>query len=394
MTIIFEKLGVVLQNLLSSSNYIEAAAIVSPDGLPIVTHLPSGMDEEQISAMSAVVRSLGEQIGVELSTGTLKSFSVEGSNGSLILTSCGEDAVLLVLASKSAQLGQLLIEIKRTATKIKSILISEDLKHFFGEDLVEDLKDFLSEEASLQAALKNTEVQQVAQEAVVGGLITNGRPANIPAFNGKLIQSAENGHKQSGKEIGSSTQLLTSVSFALDQAIPEQQDDITEQVQLITEITRRIRQSLYLEDVLKTTVKEVRRVLKADRVYFYRFNSDWSGLVVAESVAPGWPSCLKIKVADTYFTESNAGIEQYKNGRVCVNDDIYKAGLTDCHLKLLEQFSIKAQLVAPIFKNNQLFALLVANQCSQPRTWEKHEIELFVQLAKQVGSTSEQASLL
>lgn len=206
MAIIIEKLGVILQNLLSSSNYIEAAAIVSSDGSPIVTHLPSDMHEEHISTISAAVRSLGEQIGVELSTGTFKSFSVEGSNGSLILTSCGEDTVLLVLASKFVQPGQLLIEIKRSATEIESILISEDLKHFFVEYLVEDLKDFLSEESSLQAAFKNTEVQRVAQEAVVGGLITNDKPANIPAFDGKMIQNAENDHKQLGKEIGSSTQ--------------------------------------------------------------------------------------------------------------------------------------------------------------------------------------------
>jgi len=183
--------------------------------------------------------------------------------------------------------------------------------------------------------------------------------------------------------------------FAQDQAmLPGQQEAEADHAKLIQEISHRIRESVFLEDVLKTAVKEVRRALKADRVFCYRFNSDWSGLVVAESVAPGWPSCLKIKVADTYFSGSNEGIEKYKNGRVCVIDNIYKGGLTDCHVKLLEQFAIKANLIAPILQNNQLFALMIANQCSEPRTWEKHDVDLFVQLATQVGLAIDQASFL
>jgi len=183
--------------------------------------------------------------------------------------------------------------------------------------------------------------------------------------------------------------------FAQNQAmLPGQQEAETNYENLIQEITHRIRESVFLEDVLKTTVKEVRRALKADRVFCYRFNSDWSGFVVAESVALGWPSCLKIKVADTYFSESGKGIEEYKNGRICVINNIYKQGLTDCHIKLLEQFAIKANLIAPILQDNQLFGLMIANQCSDSRIWEKQDVDLFVQLTTQVGFALDQASFL
>jgi len=51
-----------------------------------------------------------------------------------------------------------------------------------------------------------------------------------------------------------------------------------------TDIILRIRRYLNLEDILKTAVKEVRKVLKTNRVVIYRFDPDWNGTVVAESV--------------------------------------------------------------------------------------------------------------
>lgn len=122
MAINSEKLGIVLQNFVTGTTDVEGAALVSPDGLPIAARLPGGMDEERTSAMSAAMLSLGERIGLELSTGTIERLYVEGTNGYGILVGCGEDAVLLVLASSSAKLGLLMLEIKRTVAEIKSIL--------------------------------------------------------------------------------------------------------------------------------------------------------------------------------------------------------------------------------------------------------------------------------
>ena len=122
MAINSEKLRIILQNFVNSTSDVEGAALVSPDGLPIAARLPSGMDEERTSAMSAAMLSLGERIGVELSTGIIERLYVEGTNGYGILIGCGEDAVLLVLATKSAKQGLLMLEIKRTVTEIKRVL--------------------------------------------------------------------------------------------------------------------------------------------------------------------------------------------------------------------------------------------------------------------------------
>jgi len=50
----------------------------------------------------------------------------------------------------------------------------------------------------------------------------------------------------------------------------------------VVEIAQHIRQSLKLEEILNTTVSEVRQFLQVDRVFIYRFEPDWGGVVVVE----------------------------------------------------------------------------------------------------------------
>jgi methyl-accepting chemotaxis protein PixJ len=166
----------------------------------------------------------------------------------------------------------------------------------------------------------------------------------------------------------------------------------TETAETFTGITLRIRRSLNLDDILKTAVREVRKIMHTERVVIYRFNADLSGTVVAESVVPGWTQALKETIDDPCFKDQH--IKNYKNGRVRGINDIYHAGLTECHIKTLERFEVKANLVAPILKDQQLLGLLIAHHCSEPRNWQETEINLFTQLAAQIGFALDQANLL
>ncbi|WP_306558189.1 GAF domain-containing protein [Nostoc sp. 'Peltigera malacea cyanobiont' DB3992] len=49
-------------------------------------------------------------------------------------------------------------------------------------------------------------------------------------------------------------------------------------------MTTQIRRSLDLQEILTTTVSQVRLFLGADRVKMYRFGADNSGEVIAESI--------------------------------------------------------------------------------------------------------------
>ncbi len=190
--------------------------------------------------------------------------------------------------------------------------------------------------------------------------------------------------------------LESNINLMADQlqTLLQEQEAEAERLQLFADITLRIRQSLNLEDILKTAVKEVRKVLKTERVVIYRFHPDWSGSVVAESVAPGWTHALAAEIDDSCFKEHEPYVEQYKNGRVRAIDNIYQAGLTDCYIRLLERFEVKANLVAPILRDNRLLGLMIAHHCSSPRAWQQSEIDLFTQLAIQVGFAVDQANLL
>lgn len=111
-----------LRDLQSSSPDIEAAAIVSVDGLPIASSLPQGVEEDRVSAMSAAMLSLGERIASELGRGMLDEVYVRGEKGYVILRAIGEDAVLTVLARQQAKLGLLFLDMRRAAEEFSVIL--------------------------------------------------------------------------------------------------------------------------------------------------------------------------------------------------------------------------------------------------------------------------------
>lgn len=111
-----------LRELQASSGDVEAAAIVSVDGLSMASSLPPGIEEDRVSAMSAAMLSLGERIASELSRGELEQVNVKGDNGYVILTSVGTEAVLTVLCRKDARLGLILLDVTRAVEALEKIV--------------------------------------------------------------------------------------------------------------------------------------------------------------------------------------------------------------------------------------------------------------------------------
>jgi len=176
------------------------------------------------------------------------------------------------------------------------------------------------------------------------------------------------------------------------QRLQEQLRTQTQQSRLFAEMALKIRRSLDLEAILTTTVAEVRQFLQTDRVFIYRFEPDWSGVVVVESVGGEWSSILGTTITDTFFG-TRAGRNLYAQGRIQATADIYTTGLSPCHIDLLAQLQIQANLVVPILQGEQLWGLLVANHCAAPRQWQSWEIDLLQQLSTQVAIAIQQAQL-
>ncbi|MEC4815711.1 MAG: ATP-binding protein, partial [Scytonema sp. PMC 1069.18] len=161
---------------------------------------------------------------------------------------------------------------------------------------------------------------------------------------------------------------------------------------LFSEITLKIRQSLQLEDILKTTVAEVQKLLNADRVLVFRLHPDGSGTVEQEAVLSGFPVVVGQNLYDPCFSLDYQ--EPYRQGRVSAIANIDTADIKDCHKEFLRQFSVKSNLVVPIIQRENLWGLLIAHQCDRPRTWNNIEIDLLKQLANQIGIALDQAQLL
>jgi predicted regulator of Ras-like GTPase activity (Roadblock/LC7/MglB family) len=111
-----------LRDLQAGTPDIEASAVVSVDGLIMASALPSGAEEDRVSAMSAAMLSLGERIASELGRGVLEQVYIRGNSGYVILMSVGEEAVLTTLARESAKLGLIFLDMRRAANDLEKLV--------------------------------------------------------------------------------------------------------------------------------------------------------------------------------------------------------------------------------------------------------------------------------
>ncbi|GAB1538026.1 hypothetical protein NUACC21_06820 [Scytonema sp. NUACC21] len=160
---------------------------------------------------------------------------------------------------------------------------------------------------------------------------------------------------------------------------------------LLAETLARIRTSLNLDQILQTTVNEVRQFLEADRVFVALNDTPDQSRIVAESVDPKYPSVLGWRTDDkTYLAEFKRLLG---SDRVRVVENMNHMTASAKVKKLYHQFQTKATLAVPIMKGDELFGALIANQCNKPRRWQPMEIDLLQQMSQQVAIAIQQAQL-
>ncbi|MEG4855510.1 PAS domain S-box protein [Microcoleus sp. B5-D4] len=188
----------------------------------------------------------------------------------------------------------------------------------------------------------------------------------------------------------------------------------------IARIIERMRQTLDIREIFHATTRELRQTMKCDRVAIYRFNPDWSGEFVAESLDRKWVSFIQSQeidshltegalnsdrcvvkeldspsqeVRDTYLQQTQGGAYSRGTTYLCV-PDIYKQGFDNCYIQLLERFQAKSYIIVPIFSGKKLWGLLASYQNSAPRQWSEAEINVAVDVGTQLGVALQQAELL
>lgn len=180
----------------------------------------------------------------------------------------------------------------------------------------------------------------------------------------------------------------------LEQEIHQAYFRVEQQKALFRVITS-LREPLNLARLFQTTATSVRQLLAADRVGMFRFypNSGWDdGEFVSEDVEPRFGSAMAQKIHDHCFGDRFA--VHYQQGRIQAVADIYNYGLSDCHIQILSQFQVRANLVVPLLVGQNLWGLLCIHQCRAPREWQATEIEFVTQIASHLGVALQHTELL
>lgn len=167
-----------------------------------------------------------------------------------------------------------------------------------------------------------------------------------------------------------------------------------EQRRILFDVVVKIRESLDLETIFNTTVQEIRRWLKVDRVGVFRFDSDddfSSGEFVAEDVQPRFDSALGMKVQDYHFGKLHAPM--FSEGEIQVISTINPTDSNLPYRDIIESFQVKAQIIMPLMEGDELWGLLCIHQCSSTREWDSSELEFVSQVAAQLSVALRQANL-
>ncbi|MGH2786870.1 MAG: roadblock/LC7 domain-containing protein [Actinomycetota bacterium] len=114
-----------LDDFLAVSPDVEAAAVVSADGLPMASALPPYVEEDRLAAMSAALLTLGERAATGLGKGDLAQVFVEAAQGYVVLMAAGRNALLVAVTSGSAKVGLVLFEMRKIASRVTEIMDSD-----------------------------------------------------------------------------------------------------------------------------------------------------------------------------------------------------------------------------------------------------------------------------
>lgn len=117
-----DKIKDVLAEFTSTSTSIQAAAVMTRDGIPVASNISDYVDPARLSAISASLLSLADRTSKDLKQGELEQVLVDSTEGFVLMVKVGEQAVLSVVSRSNSRLGMLLHEAKSSAAKLARLL--------------------------------------------------------------------------------------------------------------------------------------------------------------------------------------------------------------------------------------------------------------------------------
>lgn len=183
---------------------------------------------------------------------------------------------------------------------------------------------------------------------------------------------------------------------------------------LLNRLITKIRNSLDLKEILHTTAKEIRTLLKIDRVKIYRFEADGSGEVIAESIKGKVLPSLKglhfpaedvpNHVRERLMKDRQRIIIDVKAGLKITNDledsqlntsnteELHYSRVDPCHAEYLTNMGVSSSFVVPILHHQSLWGLLSCHH-SQPKQYVEKDVNMVQLLVDQLSIAIAQAEL-
>jgi predicted regulator of Ras-like GTPase activity (Roadblock/LC7/MglB family) len=101
---------------------VDAAIVLGRDGLLIDSQIGPGLDPEDVAARIPAILTPADEFGAATGRGDLLTAVLEHRNGLAIVSVLSAEAILLVLVTPRANIGQLLFELRRNREHIAALV--------------------------------------------------------------------------------------------------------------------------------------------------------------------------------------------------------------------------------------------------------------------------------
>jgi predicted regulator of Ras-like GTPase activity (Roadblock/LC7/MglB family) len=111
-----------LINGLAARDGVEAALVLSADGLPIEHASRGSFDPESCAALTATVLQYATKLGLGTARGGLRTAVIEYERGLLVIAQIGAGDCLAILAKADADVGSLLYDLRQHRPALAALL--------------------------------------------------------------------------------------------------------------------------------------------------------------------------------------------------------------------------------------------------------------------------------
>ncbi len=159
---------------------------------------------------------------------------------------------------------------------------------------------------------------------------------------------------------------------------------------LISRIGHQVQQFAPLSEIFQTAVQGVLPLFRADRILLYRIQNWEQVKLVVQACAPNWRLDAQDDRSVTWVMNS---LQDWHEGSYYPVASVDEDDLTAAEQRILRQLKVQAQLVMPIFLEQDLWGLMAVQQCTSPRHWQPGDIDLLKKVVTQMTVALQQNEL-